>query len=203
MSATVLLDTNAYLRLAKRIQPLLGRKFNPAKEYVLIVLKEVSDEVHRQPRLVRKYPWFDGPDYAEERRRHGVRLTKAQKDEAAVNQKFLLSHVARNASAYLSHGRDLPSVTDCYVLSVAMVCSWCVATDDENMQILCREFGVECLYAFDVLHKLLSAAMIDKAKVVEIYEALETNRDLPARWIDAKGRLFKKCFGPGRTKSGD
>ena len=45
MSTTILLDTNAYLRLAKRIQPLLGKKFNPAKDYVLVVLREVEDEV--------------------------------------------------------------------------------------------------------------------------------------------------------------
>jgi hypothetical protein len=203
LSTTILLDTNAYLRLAKRIQPLLGKKFNPAKDYVLVVLREVEDEVHRQPRLVRHYPWFDGPEYAEDRRTHGVRLSKVQKDEAAGNKKFLLSHVARNARAYLLHGRDPPGDTDCYVLGVAMACNWCVATDDENMHALGKEFDVRCLYAFDVLHKLLSADMVDKAKVIEIYEALETNGDITARWSDAKGKLFKKVFGTGRAKRTD
>lgn len=203
MSTTILLDTNAYLRLAKRIQPLLGKKFNPAKDYVLVVLREVADEVHRQPRLVRQYPWFDGPEYTEERKAHGVRLSKDQKNGATENKKFLLSHVAQNARAYLLHGRDPPGDVDCYVLGVAMACNWCVATDDENMHALGKDFEVKCLYAFDVLHKLLSADMIDKAKVIEIYEALETNGDLPARWIDAKGKLFKKVFGPGRAKRAD
>lgn len=203
MSTTILLDTNAYLRLAKRIQPLLGKKFNPAKDYALVVLREVADEVHRQPRLVRQYPWFDGPEYAEERKNHGARLTKGQKGEAAENKKFLLSHVARNARAYLLHGRDPPSDTDCYVLGVAMACNWCVATDDENMHALSKDFEVKCLYAFDVLHKLLSADMIDKAKVIEIYEAIEVNGDITARWVDAKGKLFKKVFGPSRAKRSD
>ncbi|WP_449465652.1 hypothetical protein [Stenotrophomonas humi] len=203
MTTTILLDTNAYLRLAKRIQPLLGKKFNPAKDYVLVVLREVTDEVHRQPRLVRQYPWFDGPKYTEERKAHGVRLSKDQKNEAIENKKFLLSHVARNARAYLLHGRDPPGDTDCYVLGVAMACSWCVATDDENMHALGKDFEVKCLYAFDVLHKLLSADMIDKAKVIEIYEALEINGDLTARWTDAKDKLFKKIFGPGRAKHSD
>lgn len=102
MSTTILLDTNAYLRLAKRIQPLLGTKFNPAKDYALVVLREVADEVHRQPRLVRLYPWFDGPKYKEERKNHGARLTKGQKSEATENKKFLLSHVARNAHGLLA-----------------------------------------------------------------------------------------------------
>lgn len=198
-----MLDTNAYLRLAKRIQPLLGKRFNPAKDYVLIVLQEVEAEVHRQSRLVHHYPWFDGPEYAEERKTHRARLAKNQKEEALGNKKFLLSHVARNVRDYLLRGRDPPGDTDCYVLGVAMACNWCVATDDENMHALGRDFDIDCLYACDVLHKLLSADMIDKDKVIEIYEALEANGDLTARWIDAKGRLFKKVFGTGRGKRND
>ena len=42
----VLLDTNAYLRLAKRIKPLLGVRFGQ-KDYVLTILKDVEHEVHR------------------------------------------------------------------------------------------------------------------------------------------------------------
>ena len=40
----VLLDTNAYLRLAKRIRPLLGVTFGQ-KRYTLTILKQVEDEV--------------------------------------------------------------------------------------------------------------------------------------------------------------
>lgn len=39
--------------------------------------------------------------------------------------------------------------------------------------------------------------MIDKAKAIEIYEALEANADLIARWVDAKVKLCKKIFGTG------
>ena len=54
----VLLDTNAYLRLAKRIRPLLGVRFGQ-KEYVLTVLKDVEDEVRRSPKLRFHHPWFE------------------------------------------------------------------------------------------------------------------------------------------------
>ena len=46
----VLLDTNAYLRLAKRVRPLLGVPFGQ-KQYVLTVLEDVENGVHRNPRL--------------------------------------------------------------------------------------------------------------------------------------------------------
>jgi hypothetical protein len=42
----VLLDTNAYLRLAKRVRPLLGVPFGQ-KQYVVTVLEDVENEVHR------------------------------------------------------------------------------------------------------------------------------------------------------------
>lgn len=84
-----------------------------------------------------------------------------------------------------------------------MACNWCVATDDENMRTLGKEFEVQCFYSFDVLHKLLSAGMIDRAKVIEIYAALEANGDITARWIDAKGKLFKKVFSSSRAKCRD
>lgn len=52
---SVLLDTNAYLRLAKRIRPMLGVSFDE-KDYVLTVLKDVEDEVHRNPDLTVQVP---------------------------------------------------------------------------------------------------------------------------------------------------
>lgn len=62
----VLLDTNAYLRLAKRIRPMLGIPFGQ-KGYVLTILKQVEEEVHGSSRLRFLYPWFDNPDLANER----------------------------------------------------------------------------------------------------------------------------------------
>ena len=71
----VLLDTNAYLRLAKRIKPLLGVEFGQ-KHYLLTILKDVENEVHRNPRLKFHYPWFDDPSFAKERLAKRFRLSK-------------------------------------------------------------------------------------------------------------------------------
>ena len=54
----VLLDTNAYLRLAKRVRPAVGVVFGH-KGYVLTVHKSVEDEVYRSARLKSLYPWFE------------------------------------------------------------------------------------------------------------------------------------------------
>lgn len=197
---TILLDTNAYLRLAKRIRPLLGVKFNPAKEYVLIVLPDVEKEVLRNQELSYRYPWFADDDHRTERRSNTVRFDADEKKQLHSDQQFMLQHSRANAGSLMQLGRDPPGPTDCYVLAVAMLRSWWVATDDEGMHQVGKNFDVKTIYCFEVLHKLLSADLINKEKVVEIYDALEANGDLPARWVDAKAKLFKAVFGKGKAK---
>jgi hypothetical protein len=78
-STLALLDTNAYLRLAKRVRPLLGVPFGQ-RQYVLTVLQDVEDEVHRSPRLRFHFPWFDGDGaVAAERLAHRMRLGEARR----------------------------------------------------------------------------------------------------------------------------
>jgi hypothetical protein len=75
----VLLDTNTYLRLAKRVRPAVGVAFGQ-KGYVLTILKAVEDEVHRSPRLRHKYPWFDDDEFAAERMAKQVRLSADERN---------------------------------------------------------------------------------------------------------------------------
>lgn len=196
---TILLDTNAYLRLAKRIRPLLGVKFNPVKEYVLIVLTDVEKEVLRNQELTFRYPWFEEDDHRNERRSNTVKLGADERKQVDSDHKFILKHSRANAGSLMQKGRDPPGPTDCYVLAVAKLRSWWVATDDEGMHQVGKDFEVRTIYCFDVLHKLLSADMVDKEKVVEIYDALESNGDLTAKWLAAKASLFKSIFGKGRS----
>ena len=197
---TILLDTNAYLRLAKRIRPLLGVKFNPAKQYVLIVLPDVEKEVTRNRELAFRYPWFEADDHRNERRSNTVRLSADEKRQVLKDQRFILNLSRANATDLMRLGRDPPGITDCYVLAVAMLRSWWVATDDEGMHQVGQDFDVTTIYCFEVLHKLMCAGMVDKAKVAEIYAALDANDDLTAKWTGAKANLFKAVFGKGRIK---
>ena len=79
----VLLDTNAYLRLAKRVRPLLGKKFGQ-KDYVLTILQDVENEVRRSPRLRHDYPWFDAATLATERLAHTPRLNAQEQATLAA-----------------------------------------------------------------------------------------------------------------------
>lgn len=192
----VLLDTNAYLRLAKRVRPMLGVKFGQ-KEYALTILKITEDEVHRNPRLRHHYPWFDNPEHIEERLAKQVRLKKDEKEILNITKGVFRQHVLENAANY----KTPPSPADCYILAFGQIRPAIVVTDDLSMHQLAREFDLEksVWHGHELLHKMLSGKHIDKQLMVEIYEALEINGDLPKSWREVRHTTFKKVFGPKKS----
>lgn len=191
----VLLDTNAYLRLARRITPMLGVKFGQ-KEYVLTILKNVEDEVHKNPRLRFLYPWFENAALAAERLAKRINLSSDEKQQLQAAASILRAHVLSNAITYTSQGRSPPSPTDCYILALGQIRPAIVATDDLGMHQLAKEFEITVWHGHELLKKMLSAKAITPDLIREIYEALETNDDLPRTWREVKHTAFKKIFGP-------
>jgi hypothetical protein len=189
----VLLDTNAYLRLAKRIRPMLGIRFGH-KEYVLTILKDVEDEVHRNAQLKFKFPWFDAADLAAERIAKQIRLDKEEKAQLEAATKFLRAWVINNVAAY----KNPPSPTDCKVLAFGQIRPAIVVTDDLSMHQLADEFKIGVWHGHELIKKMLSAKMITSEQVREIFEAVEINNDMPATWKKARHHEFVKIFGPER-----
>jgi len=58
----ILLDSNAYFRLAKSVHPLLFQEFGPDRA-CLYVLPELEQEYQRQPRLKAKFPWVEEEEF--------------------------------------------------------------------------------------------------------------------------------------------
>jgi hypothetical protein len=191
----VLLDTNAYLRLAKRIRPLLGKKFGQ-KDYVLTVMREVEDEVHRSPRLRHNYPWFDSQDLKAERMAQTPRLNADDKTTLAAAASVLHGLVQIDAGRFTTLGRSPPSYTDCRVLAFGKIRPAVVVTDDLGMHELASMVGIKDIWhGHELLKKMSSAKLIGNDLVREIYAALEANGDLTATWLVAKHTSFSKVFG--------
>lgn len=191
----VLLDTNAYLRLAKRVRPAVGVRFGQ-KGYVLTIHKSVEDEVHRNPRLRANYPWFDGQEFASERMAKQVRLSDADKASIQAAQSVLHGWVLADPEPYTSGGRSPPGPTDCWLLALGQVKPAIVVTDDLGMHALAKDFGILVWHGYELLDKLRSAKVVDPPLIREIYDALETNGDLPKTWVEAKHTVFLKIFSP-------
>ena len=191
----VILDTNAYIRLAKRIRPLLGINFGRSN-YVLAVLKDVENEVHRSATLSFKNPWFDQDTFRDER--YAKRLNFSAQQKAAIENtlSILLGHVASDPTPYMTGGRSPPSNVDCRMLAVAQVMSASVVvTDDLGMHLLATDFRLPLWHGWELLAKLRTAKMVNDDLVREIFEALEVNGDLTATWSAAKHGHFKRIFG--------
>lgn len=144
MTTQVLLDTNTYLRLAKRIRPAVGRVFGQVP-YVLVILKQVQDEVHRSARLQYLTPWFDEPELAAERKAKQTRLSDAEKQEIQLAQDVLQGTVQLDIAKYTT-GRSPPGATDCWLLAYAQMKGALVVTDDLGMHtqpISVSRFGMD------------------------------------------------------------
>lgn len=195
----VLLDTNIYLRLAKRIRPMLGVKFG-YKEYVITILKDVEDEVHRNSALRYKYPWFDADNFAAERVATRVRLSKDEKSKLDTAQSILHGTVQTDIARYTSDRRSPPSPTDCRVLAFGQIRPAIVVTDDLGMHTLAKDFGIPIWHGPDLLAKMLTAKLVTTDLVREIYTAMEDNRDMTESWANAKHTTFVKIFGKPPAK---
>jgi hypothetical protein len=191
----VLLDTNAYLRLAKRIRPLLGIEFGQ-KQYCLTVMKQVEDEVFKSSRLQFLYPWFSDTDLNAERMAKQVRLSKEERVQIEAAASVLQAYVLADPLGYTTQGRSPPSRTDCFIMAFGQARPAIVVTDDLGMHKLAGNFDLDIWHGHDLLRKMLSAKAITNELVREIFTALENNDDLPRTWQEAKHTVFKKLFGP-------
>lgn len=194
MSTLVLLDTNAYLRLAKRVRPFVGRQFGQ-KPYVITILKAVEDEVHAGARLKFKYPWFDNDEFATERLAKAIKLSAPDRKSMEIAQGVLYGMAQADLARYTTEGRSPPGMTDCWVLAFGHVRQAVVVTDDLGMHSLANEFGITVWHVYELLDKLRSAKIVTKELIIEIYEALEVNRDLTNTWLEAKHTTFVRIFG--------
>ncbi|MDO8285705.1 MAG: hypothetical protein Q7T69_11920 [Rhodoferax sp.] len=194
MTTQVLLDTNIYLRLAKRIRPAVGRKFGQVP-YVLVILKDVEEEVHRSARLRFLNPWFDEPEFADERIAKQTRLSEVEKQEIKLVQGVLQGTVQLDVAKYTT-GRSPPGATDCWLLAYGQVKGAIVVTDDLGMHTLAADAGLKVWHGFELLAKLKTAKVVDNDLVRDIYDALERNGDMTETWRKAKHTEFARIFGP-------
>lgn len=190
----VLLDTNVYLRLAKRVRPLLGSPFG-ANNYTVTILTDVEAEVlARKSTLLYFNPWFTNQELSNERLAHTIRLSAKEKTDLNITIS-ILQGLIKGDQRYLVQGRSPPSRVDCKVLAFSQIRPSVIVTDDLGMHLLASEAGIAVWHGYQLLEQMLFSNVIDVELVKSIYEALETNDDMTKTWKDAKHSTFKAIFG--------
>ena len=178
----ILVDTNAYFRLAQSIRPLLKVEFGEPK-YCLYVTKELQDEYDKNPRLRNNFSWENDPEYAENRS-HRLQLSRKEQKEIGDTFDFIFDH-ARTAYPGVSRV-DVVVLAHAYVLGIPVV------TDDGDMLALAEDFEVKTFKTLDLLKLMLDCEHLDTVKVREIAGYLEYQSDKPKDFRADYKRLFKE-----------
>jgi hypothetical protein len=178
----ILLDSNAYLRLAQTIRPLLHVEFGDER-YCLYVIRELQQEFDRSPRLQTTFHWVNEPEYAENRRRS---ITIPRK--AAKNIGLTVSVIEGEA---IQRGLGVSRV-DARALATASVLEVILVTDDGAMLTLAEAFDIQVMKTLELLRLMVDCGHATLAQVLAAAGYWRYARDLPKDYAKDFRRFFRK-----------
>lgn len=165
----LLLDTNAYLRLAFTIHPLLFVSFGK-ENYTLYVIEDFQKEFDRKQRLKKSFPWVNKKEFKKNRSRY-LTLSSQEKKNIAVAETFIWDH---NISLGLGASDvDVRALSFGYVLDIPVI------TDDKGMIDLADSLGIKAIRILTLLSIMLSSNHIDIERIKELAGYLNYMNDLP------------------------
>lgn len=178
--AKVLVDTNAYLRLAQSIHPLLSVEFGVTR-YCLYVLPELEKELSRSPRLQTKFAWALDQEFRDNRDRY---LQISRKQKVAIQNSF--SYIW----AYVQASCPGPSRIDVLHLAYGYELQVPVVTDDGDLRSAGVALGLTTWSSLDLLKVMVDEAHITIGKVNELVQFWRYWQDSPTGLVDDYKRLF-------------
>jgi hypothetical protein len=174
----ILLDSNAYFRLADNLYPLLSEPFGKDNEYRLYILSGTLGEYNYQARLQSKFDWVDNPKHQEDRKQRILKCSKSERDSIKNTTSFILDESRRNS--YTCSRFDIECLATAYELSFIL------ATDDGDLYHLAKEYEVNCISTIELLKLMLEEKRITLKEVQDTVYMWSYMNDLP--------RNFKKDF---------
>jgi hypothetical protein len=185
-SQDVLLDSNAYFRLANSIRPLLAQSFGSSPQYSLFVLAELDDEYATSVRLQHKFEWVSQSEYRDDRKAKRYEL-RGQDRTSALNAFSFLSVYADDNEINLSR-------EDLKALAVGFVKGLPVVSDDIGMTTVAEVNGIECWSTVKLLRLMQTAGRVDFDTVLQIIEYWDYEKDLPMS-VSKLRKIFREYFG--------
>lgn len=176
----ILLDSNAYFRLAKSIHPLLDVVFGE-QDYCLYVLKELDDEFNRNKRLKTEFGWVEEEEY-EVNRKKRLTLSRKDKKEISITVEFLRQHKIENELGI--------SEVDILCLAHGHVLDIPVITDDADMLQVAKDFSIQTMKTLDLMRLMFDCGHIDIEKIRQIAAYWEYISDKPGGFRSDYIRLF-------------
>ncbi|MEN6476417.1 MAG: hypothetical protein ABFC75_00355 [Rectinema sp.] len=165
-----ILDSNAYLRLADVLHPLLDLTFGdpPAK---LITIPEVNEELSRSHRLRSHFAWANQGDFIADRKKNYPKIDRKTHGDVISAWEYL-SGTARSEGLIVSP-------TDKYVLAYALVLGYKVVSDDRGMRQLAELYQIPMIGVIDFLIFLYDEGGASIETIQEVVDVMERRDDIP------------------------
>ncbi|MEJ2745877.1 MAG: hypothetical protein P8123_09375, partial [bacterium] len=182
----ILLDSNAYFRLARSVHPLLGKTFGENPKFTLYVLADLDDEYFASSRLQTKFGWVNNAEYRNDRKvkRYTYRGAKRKDVENAFS--FFAAYTKEHATSV--------SRVDLKALAVGFARKFPVVSDDAELCKIGRLYDIECWSVLKLLKVMLSAGRINSDDVKTVLEYLNYENDLPMSKVELR-KSFRHYFG--------
>lgn len=175
----ILVDTNAYLRLAKTVRPLLFVPFGD-DEYCLYILPELNEELAGR-KLQNKFPWVDEDEFAENRK-HFPQISKKQKISIRQTFEYVWDYVQSELPG--------PSRVDAHYIAYALELGVPVVTDDQDMTVLAKAFDAQVMPTLELLKIMLDCGHTDMKTISGLIDYWKYFSDMPANFKTDCQRLF-------------
>lgn len=177
--SNILVDTNAYLRLAKTIRPLLFVTFGE-KEYCLYIIPELNKEL-KSRKLQSNYPWVNEKEY-EDNRKHFPRLSASQNTSVKQTFDYIWDYVQTDLPG--------PSRVDALYIAYSLELNVPVVTDDQDMTELAKTFDAPVMPTLELLKIMLDCGHVDMKTIAGLVEYWKYFSDMPANFNTDYKRLF-------------
>lgn len=175
----ILVDTNAYLRLAKTIRPLLFVPFGD-HEYCLYILPELNQELQNR-NLQSKFHWVGEQEF-EDNRGYFPKISRQQRRSIQQTFEYLWDHVQTELLG--------PSRVDTLYIAYALDLGIPVVTDDQDMTALATAFDAKVIPTLELLKIMLDCGHVDMKTIDGLCEYWRYISDLPANFRSDYQRLF-------------
>jgi predicted nucleic acid-binding protein len=176
----ILVDTNAYLRLAKTIRPLLFVPFGD-NEYCLYIIPELNKELLNR-RFETKFPWIDEEEYRENRK-FFPKISNKQKKSIQDTFDHIWNYV-------VTKSLDTSKVDALYI-AYALESDVPVVTDDKDMTQLAHEFDAKVMPTLQLLKIMLDCGHTNMKTIDGLIEYWRYISDRPFNMESDYKKYFK------------
>ena len=182
----ILLDSNAYFRLARTVHPLLAGTFSVNPSYSLYVLADLDTEYLTSSRLRSKFEWVN--DMQHKTDRNAKRYQCRGKTKQPVDNAFSF------LAAYAKSNSINVAPEDLRALATGFARGFPVVTDDAGMKTIADAHSIECWSIIKLLKLMLTTKKITQGKITELLQYLDHENDLPMGRKKLRA-LYQKYFG--------